>query len=430
MSIDSFHRHIMRVLIVIWVSGIAVVITDIFILNEDKRAWEDINPVSVFTFSNNEEDIQALRTQHAKYMEEGVIPVASSAFDVAPSASELEQDDYDVALLQGDADALTIEEILQSAKQAEMVEQIEPAAGYIGDIFRPEGESAYDDGPDEMQEVLESLHRVAEPEFAVTQETATKEAYISEDVAEEAYEYKQSISDDGKIKVAIIIDDMGLTLRSKQIEVMQGPLTLSYLPYAKGLQARVDRAQSHGHEIMLHIPMEAMNGNLDGGPKVLRTDLSKSDFEGIVNWGLSQFTGFVGVNNHMGSRLTKDQKSMKRLMGILKTQNVYFVDSKTIGSSVAAKTAAEYGIPHAERDVFLDHEISRSFVDGALAKLERVARKNGVAIAIGHPHKVTIEALKDWMPTLAGKGISLVPASEIVRYPVERNGDIAVNSTY
>ncbi len=117
-------------------------------------------------------------------------------------------------------------------------------------------------------------------------------------------------------------------------------------------------------------------------------------------------------------------------MGLLKGRGLYFIDSKTIGSSVAAETAREYGIPYAIRDVFLDHEISTEFVRSALKKLENMAHKKGYAIAIGHPHKETIEVLKEWIPTLKDKGLTLVPASAVIRHPAQQNDDIAINETY
>ncbi len=215
---------------------------------------------------------------------------------------------------------------------------------------------------------------------------------------------------------------------------MKGPLTLAYLPYANGLRERTKRAANNGHELMVHMPMEAMNTKLDGGPKVLRTTTSDQEFLEILDWGLSQFDGYVGINNHMGSRLTKDSNSMNKLMSIIKDRGIYFIDSKTIGSSVAGETAAEYGVPYAVRDVFLDHEISKGFVRGALKKLEGIAKKKGYAIAIGHPHKETIEVLKEWIPTLSDKGLTLVPASDVIKMPIARHNessdDLAVNETY
>lgn len=226
-------------------------------------------------------------------------------------------------------------------------------------------------------------------------------------------------------RVVIIIDDMGISLRSKLVEVLPGPLTLSYLPYAKNLPERVKRASDNGHELMLHMPMEPINGNIDGGPHVLKTSQNNDDFIKTLEWGLSSFDGFVGLNNHMGSNLTQDDKSMRRVMNHIKDTGLFFIDSKTIGSSVVERVAKEIGIPYAVRDVFLDHEINAEFISSALKKLENTAHKQGYAIAIGHPHKETIAALKNWLPTLKSKGLTLVPASMVIKHPIDSNGDIA-----
>lgn len=238
---------------------------------------------------------------------------------------------------------------------------------------------------------------------------------IAPEIMEEppaAYAYDEP---KGKGLVVIMIDDMGLTARSNAVERLPGPLTLAYLPYADDLPAKTARAKANRHELMVHMPMEPINGNLDGGPAVLKVGQDRAAFINILKNDLNRFEGYVGVNNHMGSRLTQDKDAMRLVMAELKRRGVYFVDSKTIGTSVAADMAAESGLAYAERDVFLDHEITPEFVQAALTKLERTAYRKGYAIAIGHLHRVTIDALKGWLPTLKDKGLTLVPASAVVK---------------
>ena len=105
---------------------------------------------------------------------------------------------------------------------------------------------------------------------------------------------------------------------------------------------------------------------------------------------------------------------MHRLMNELAKRGLLFVDSRTIGSSVAEDLAALHGVAHAGRDVFLDHTPTYEAVVERLAQVEAVARRNGVAVAIGHPKDGTIQALKEWLPTLAEKGFVLVPVSAVV----------------
>ena len=300
---------------------------------------------------------------------------------------------------------------------------ITPAVGaddtLEGEVFE-EREIAHPQEKD-VSDVLMDLG-VAPAEEESIAESAEIEPVIEDMMGENTTQ--PYIEPSGTGMIAIIIDDMGLSLRSKQVEVMEGPLTLSYLPYAKNLNDRAQKASANGHEVMLHMPMEPLNGKLDGGPNVLLTTQNETEFLETLEWGLSSFDGFVGLNNHMGSRLTRDKDSMTRLMTHLKGKGLFFVDSKTISTSVAAETAQETGIPYATRDVFLDHEISADFVKDALKKLEQTAYEKGHAIAIGHPHKETIAALKEWLPTLADKGLTLVPASTLVKQPVAVDDDI------
>lgn len=222
-------------------------------------------------------------------------------------------------------------------------------------------------------------------------------------------------------KIVIIIDDMGVSSNSRSVEEIPYPLTLSYLPFASALQAHADRARANGHEVMLHMPMQAVKESGDGGSRVLMIGQSAEEFDRILAWGLNSFKGYVGVNNHMGSRLTQDRAAMRKVMAALKDRGLYFIDSKTIGSSVAAAMAAEAGLDYAERDIFLDHEITVEFIENALRKVEDTANRKGYAIAIGHPHRETIDALQRWLPTLKEKGLTIVPASAVLRHVTPDN---------
>lgn len=222
-----------------------------------------------------------------------------------------------------------------------------------------------------------------------------------------------------KAQISIIIDDVGVARKSSLASIEQLPkeVTLAILPYADDILNWAHWALRHEHELMLHVPMEPMNGKMDLGPIALRTQMGEQEFKANLRQILDVFKGYKGINNHMGSRLTQDTKRMGWVMEALKWRDLYFIDSKTIHNSVAADVARDNGIPYAERHVFLDHEDSEAFIRGALKNLEAVALANGSAIAIGHPKPKTIAALKAWIPTLKDKGIRLVPASALVKQP-------------
>lgn len=329
---------------------------------------------------------EQIMSAHSYYLSHGVIP----------EAGEVQEDDQ----------GIIFEDYSQIDKEL-------PRADFLSgaDILphRQDDENVIPETiPQEAtQEPLqESLQEPQEEVIALAQISPTPA------VDKKVYDYT---TPQGHGNVVIMIDDMGVSSHSRAVENLAGPLTLSFLPFGHDLQAQVNRARAQGHEIMLHMPMQAMKESGDGGPRVLKVNQSPAEFDATLNWGLNSFQGYVGVNNHMGSRLTQDSAAMQKIMEALKVRGVYFVDSKTIGSSVAANVAAQNGLPYAVRDVFLDHEISRDFVRRQLSVLEGIAKRKGYAIAIGHPHPETIDVLKEWLPTLSQRGLTLVPASAVVK---------------
>jgi uncharacterized protein len=216
--------------------------------------------------------------------------------------------------------------------------------------------------------------------------------------------------------VAIVIDDLGLDhARTERAIALPPAVTLSFLAYAPGLPALTAAARGKGHELIVHVPMEPLNAHVDMGPNGLATTLSRGEVLRRLDWDLDRFEGYVGINNHMGSRFTSDGEAMRWVMEALKARGLMFLDSRTIANSVGAKAAAAGGVPYAERDVFLDDDQRAPAVEEQLRAVEAVARRRGSAIAIGHPHDATTAALSAWIATLSEKGLVLVPLTEIVK---------------
>lgn len=214
--------------------------------------------------------------------------------------------------------------------------------------------------------------------------------------------------------IAVVIDDMGVSLkRTADIISVKAPLTSSFLTYARNLNQQIINAQNAGHEIMIHIPMEAQS-NVDVAPDVLTTQMTPDEIQTNLQIMLNNFSNIKGGNNHMGSKLTEDKQRMLAVMKVLKNKNMFFLDSKTSSNSKAEEAAKEVGIPYAHRHIFIDNNNEKNYILGQLAKAENVAYKYGYAIAIGHPKSQTFEALKDWLPTLKEKGLILTPLSKIV----------------
>lgn len=223
---------------------------------------------------------------------------------------------------------------------------------------------------------------------------------------------------DGRPRVAIVIDDMGVDRKRSALAMkLPGPLTLSFLTYAEDLEEQTRAARAHGHELMLHVAMEPGNADLDPGPNVLLTGLPPEENRRRLLWGLDRFTGYVGVNNHMGSRFTRDEKGMTVVLEELKRRGLLFLDSRTAGGTVGGQLARRFGVPYAERNVFLDDQKDPQEVTARLAELEALARRRGHAIAIGHPKDATLKGLSEWIPAARARGVVLVPLSAVVWQP-------------
>ncbi len=269
--------------------------------------------------------------------------------------------------------------------------------------------------------------RVEPPEGQAYFEAPPEAMYIHEDpeikkVPDTEIPPPAFVKPAGDAKIAIIIDDLGMDLRrSREVLELPAPVTLALLPYAPKIREFAEEGKSKGHEMIIHVPMEAMDGSTNIGPGGLKAAMSAEEFTNAFGTMLGSFDGYVGINNHMGSRLTQDERAMTQLMNMLASRNLFFVDSRTSDNSVAISAALQAGIPFAGRDVFLDHEDTAAFVAGALAKVEKLAARRGYAIAIGHPKDHTIAGLKAWVPTLKEKGIEIVPVSELLQKSYSQN---------
>jgi hypothetical protein len=224
--------------------------------------------------------------------------------------------------------------------------------------------------------------------------------------------------------IAVVFDDLGLDrARTADATRLHGPLTMSFMTYAGDLGEQTEAARRAGHELFLHVPMEAVDRHADPGPHGLFTGLSRDENLARLRWGLGRVAGFVGINNHMGSKFTADVGSMMPVMEELRARGLVFLDSRTSPASAGIRLAVAYGVPHAARDVFLDDDQAPASIAKQLGRLEQVARQHGSAVAIGHPHDATIAALKAWLPLLAEKGLALVPVSAVVRHRMTEEGE-------
>ena len=221
--------------------------------------------------------------------------------------------------------------------------------------------------------------------------------------------------------IAIIIDDIGLDKpRSYKAINLPAPITLAVLPYGDNLPPMVEEARRKGHEIMLHLPMEPLGRSADPGPNALLSSLSPEEIRRRLFWNLNQFQSYVGVNNHMGSRFTSHAELLRPVLEEIDRRGLLFVDSITSSKTTGYRLASELGLPFAVRDVFLDNELNPAYIQKQLKEVEETAQRKGFAVAIGHPHDVTIDVLDSWIKELPDRGLALAPITTIIKWLSEQ----------
>jgi polysaccharide deacetylase 2 family uncharacterized protein YibQ len=222
--------------------------------------------------------------------------------------------------------------------------------------------------------------------------------------------------------IAVVIDDVGLNRPgARRAIALPPPVTLSLMTYAEGLPSLAADARAAGHELLVHMPMQPIDEEYNPGPNVLKVGLSDEELWARMTWGLDRFGGYVGINNHMGSRFTTDPDGMALVMSMLERRGLMFLDSRTVGNSLGVPAAHGVGVPVASRDVFLDHAQTPEFIAAQLRHLEEIALRRGYAVGIGHPHAVTLEALERWIPEAEARGIAFVPVTAILELQDKRN---------
>lgn len=218
-------------------------------------------------------------------------------------------------------------------------------------------------------------------------------------------------------RLAIIIDDIGYNKTlSDRAARLPGAFTLSVLPFTLHGASAAQLALAHHKELMLHAPMSNIQ-DLPLGRGGLSSSMNKEAFIAMLRKDLDDLPYIKGVNNHMGSRLTQQAEPMGWLMAELKSRGLYFVDSRTSALTVALDTARAHQIPSLKRDVFLDNDPSSAAISRQLNSALALAKRQGFAIAIGHPYPSTLSILENIQPLLRQQNISLVFVSQLLAEP-------------
>ena len=220
--------------------------------------------------------------------------------------------------------------------------------------------------------------------------------------------------------IAIVIDDFGYNMNRIVRELIDFPYPITYaiipgLPYSHEI---ADSLNQHGKSIIVHMPMEPMSGRVEADGYTLLTALPAAEIHARVRKAIADVPYAVGMNNHMGSKATADSALMRVVLSELHQAGFFFIDSHTSAVTVGYKLAPEEGVPVLFNSLFLDAVDDPQHVEQKLARLARIAAKDGFAVGIGHPKQSTLAVLKKNLPGLQAQGFRFVEAQSLLSQPL------------
>jgi hypothetical protein len=228
-----------------------------------------------------------------------------------------------------------------------------------------------------------------------------------------AQAYARPFRPNGKPRVALIVGGLGLNAVTTRaaIERLPAEVTLSFVPYAEGLQGWIDQARAQGHEVMIEIPMEPTGyPDNDPGPYTLLAAGGPDDVQAKMAWLLGRATGYFGVTNYLGDRFVTSDAGMGAMLGVLRQRGVAFLDDGSARRRPGAWARAS-------ADRIIDETQTPAAIVAQLTALEAQAKQRGAALGTGFSYPVTVEAAARWAAGLDARGLQLAPASAMTQRP-------------
>ncbi len=215
---------------------------------------------------------------------------------------------------------------------------------------------------------------------------------------------------------SIIIDDIGNSLKSaQQIIDLPAAITLSILPETTYANDIARHARKKNREIMLHLPLQSIN-NHKASPGTLKLHMTRNEFLLQLRKNIASVPHISGINNHMGSLLTRHPGHMRWLMSEMATDDkLFFVDSRTTSQTIAGRIADEHDIPNITRDIFLDPDSKKGTLETQFKRFLDLIHQRGYALAIAHPYPETIRFLSENLNKLKQQGIEIIPVSQLIK---------------
>ncbi|OCT14904.1 hypothetical protein A8709_12275 [Paenibacillus pectinilyticus] len=220
-------------------------------------------------------------------------------------------------------------------------------------------------------------------------------------------------------KIAIVIDDFGNNMNgTAEMMKLPIPFTVAVMPFLPSTKQDAQLAHDRGLEVILHLPMEPVRGKKSWlGPGAITTDLSSEEIHKRIVAAIDDVPYAIGINNHMGSKATADERVMKILIEICKERNLVLLDSRTTPKSLIGKIADSRGVPHADNQLFFDDLYTYSHISKQMVKLKRLIHEKDEVIAIGHvgpPGKKTAQVINEAIPAIQ-KEATFVTISQMVK---------------
>ena len=234
---------------------------------------------------------------------------------------------------------------------------------------------------------------------------------------QERTEAVEGIDQDTLGVIVLVIDDFGY--RNDNISDgflnLSIPITCAIIPGHTASKKFAEKAVSYGKEVIIHMPMESENYSPGEDEYKLLTSMTSELLENKLIQAFESLPEAIGMNNHQGSKATSDSKTMTVLASVLKDRGKYFIDSRTSSLTIGEKTMISFGVPTARRNIFLDNNNDLDRIEEQMNKLANSAKKNGVAVGLGHARKNTLSVIEKVVPDLLDKGFVFQFASQVVK---------------
>ncbi|WP_445490621.1 divergent polysaccharide deacetylase family protein [Niallia sp. 03133] len=223
---------------------------------------------------------------------------------------------------------------------------------------------------------------------------------------------------DHKNVLAIVIDDFGNNMKgTEEMLNLPVPITAAIMPFLPTSKEDAIRAHKKGHEVIVHLPLEPKKGKKSWlGPGAITTDLSDREIRERVKKAIESIPFAVGMNHHMGSKATEDERVMRIILDECQKHSLFYLDSKTTGKSVVKELAEELHVPYLENDMFFDHIYSNQHIVKQANKLANELEKQKQLIAIGHvgvTGPTVVHVLKEYIPVYQEEA-TIVPLSKLI----------------